>query len=121
MDRAVTYLNNNRQHMKYDKALRRLADRHRNDRGPADSVIEDRSESQAPGGPDGAETILKLRAVVVDGDLDDYMNYYRQRFRAEHHLARYDDTIDRLKSRRMTEKPEITYLLKRCASAYPRT
>jgi len=47
--------------------------------------------------PDGAETILKLRAVVVNGDLDDYMNYYKQRYRDEHHLARYDeDTIDRL-------------------------
>ena len=47
--------------------------------------------------PDGAETILKLRAVVVNGDLDDYMNYYKERYRSEHHLARYDeDTIDRL-------------------------
>ena len=47
--------------------------------------------------PDGAETILKLRAVVVNGDLDDYMNYYKNRYRDEHHLARYDeDTIDRL-------------------------
>jgi hypothetical protein len=25
--------------------------------------------------PDGAEVILKLRAVVVNGDLDDYMRY----------------------------------------------
>ncbi len=39
----------------------------------------------------------KLRAVVVNGDLDDYMNYYKNRYRDEHHLARYDeDTIDRL-------------------------
>jgi hypothetical protein len=27
--------------------------------------------------PDGAEVILKLRAVVINGDLDDYMNYYK--------------------------------------------
>ena len=47
--------------------------------------------------PDGAEAILKLRAVVVNGDLDDYMNYYKNRYRDEHHLARYDeDTIERL-------------------------
>ena len=26
--------------------------------------------------PDGAEDILKIRAVVVNGDLDDYMSYY---------------------------------------------
>ena len=47
--------------------------------------------------PDGAEAILKLRAVVVNGDLDDYMNYYKERYRDEHHLARYDDdTIEDL-------------------------
>ena len=47
--------------------------------------------------PDGAEVILKLRAVVVNGDLDDYMRYYKERYRSEHHLARYDeDTIERL-------------------------
>ena len=47
--------------------------------------------------PDGAEVVLKLRAVVVNGDLDDYMNYYKERCRSEHHLARYDeDTIERL-------------------------
>ena len=40
--------------------------------------------------PDGAEVILKLRAVVVNGDLDDYMNYYKARYRDEIHLARYD-------------------------------
>ena len=40
--------------------------------------------------PDGAEIILKLRAIVVNGDLDDYMNYYKNRYRNEIHLARYD-------------------------------
>ena len=39
--------------------------------------------------PDGAEVILKLRAVVVNGDLDDYMDYYKKRYRDEIHLARY--------------------------------
>ena len=47
--------------------------------------------------PDGAEVILKIRAVVVNGDLNDYMNYYKERYRSEHHLARYDeDTTERL-------------------------
>ena len=40
--------------------------------------------------PGGADVILKLRAVVVNGDLDDYMRYYKSRYREEHHLARYD-------------------------------
>jgi hypothetical protein len=46
---------------------------------------------------EGAEGILKIRAVVVNGDLEDYMRYYKQRYRDEHHLARYDEaTIEGL-------------------------
>ena len=61
-------------------------------------VIEDRfGITGARWSPDGAEVILKLRAVVVNGDLGAYMNYYKERYRAEHHLARYDPaTIERL-------------------------
>ena len=48
-------------------------------------------------GLEGAEAILKLRAVIASGDFDAYMNYYKERYRSEHHLARYDeDTIERL-------------------------
>jgi hypothetical protein len=99
LDRAVTYLQNNQQHMKYDKALENgwpiatgLIE------GSCRYVIEDRfGITGARWSPDGAETILKLRAVVVNDDLDDYMDYYKNRYRAEHHLARYDqDTIERL-------------------------
>jgi len=99
VDRAVTYLDNNRQHMKYDKALAAgwpiatgMIE------GACRFIIEDRfGITGARWSPDGAETILKIRAVVVNGDLGDYMRYYKERYRAEHHLARYDeDTIDRL-------------------------
>jgi hypothetical protein len=99
MDRAVTYLTNNHQHMKYDKALASgwpiatgMIE------GACRFVIEDRfGITGARWSPDGAETILKIRAVVVNGDLDDYMRYYKERYREEHHLARYDeDTIERL-------------------------
>jgi hypothetical protein len=99
MDRAVTYLTNNQQHMKYDKALAKgwpiatgMIE------GACRFVIEDRfGITGARWSPDGAEVILKLRAVVVNGDLDDYMRYYKERYRSEHHLARYDDdTIERL-------------------------
>ena len=99
MDRAVTYLTNNHKHMRYDKALEKgwpiatgMIE------GACRFVIEDRfGITGARWSPDGAETILKLRAVVVNGDLDDYMRYYKERYRSEHHLARYDeDTIDRL-------------------------
>ena len=92
MDRAVTYLDNNRRHMRYDKALAAgwpiatgMIE------GACRFVIEDRfGITGARWSPDGAEDILKLRAVVVNGDLDDYMRYYKERYRDEHHLARYD-------------------------------
>jgi hypothetical protein len=99
VDRAVTYLENNRQHMKYDKALANgwpiatgLIE------GSCRYVIEDRfGITGARWSPGGAEDILRIRAVVVNGDLDAYMRYYKQRYRDEHHLARYDDaTIDDL-------------------------
>ncbi len=92
MDKAVTYLTNNHKHMKYDKALAAgwpiatgMIE------GACRFVIEDRfGITGARWSPDGAETILKLRAVVVNGDLDAYMNYYKERYRDERHLARYD-------------------------------
>jgi hypothetical protein len=55
-------------------------------------VIEDRfGITGARWSPEGAEDILKLRAVVVNGDLGDYMRYYKTRYREERHLARYDE------------------------------
>jgi hypothetical protein len=92
LDRAVTYLTNNHKHMKYDKALEKgwpiatgMIE------GACRFVIEDRfGITGARWSPDGAETILKIRAIVVNGDLDDYMRYYKQRYREEHHLSRYD-------------------------------
>ena len=108
MDRAVTYLENNREHMRYDKALEKgwpiatgMVE------GACRFVIEDRfGITGARWSPDGADVVLKLRAVVVNGDLDDYMNYYKERYRARappcplrrgHHRAP--------KPRRMTEIP----------------
>ena len=92
MDKAVTYLTNNHTHMRYDKALANgwpiatgLIE------GACRFVIEDRfGVTGARWSPDGAEVILKLRAIVVNGDLDDYMNYYKTRYRNENHLSRYD-------------------------------
>ena len=92
VDKAVTYLENNHAHMRYDKALAAgwpiatgLIE------GSCRYVIEDRfGITGARWSPDGAEDILKIRAVVVNGDLDDYMTYYKTRYLHEHHLARYD-------------------------------
>jgi hypothetical protein len=99
MDKAVTYLQNNRSHMRYDKALAAgwpiatgMIE------GACRFVIEDRfGITGARWSPGGAEDILKLRAVVVNGDLNDYMRYYKTRYREERHLARYnEDTIEHL-------------------------
>jgi hypothetical protein len=92
MDRAITYLENNHQHMRYDRALEKgwpvatgMIE------GACRFVIEDRfGITGARWSPDGAEDILKLRAIVVNGDLDDYMDYYKARYLEERHLARYD-------------------------------
>jgi hypothetical protein len=92
LDRAITYLTNNHMHMRYDKALAAgwpiatgMIE------GSCRFVIEDRfGITGARWSPDGAENILKLRAVVVNGDLDDYMNYYKTRYREDVHLLRYD-------------------------------
>ena len=91
LDKAATYLENNHQHMRYDKALAAgwpiatgMIE------GACRYVIEDRfGITGARWSPDGAEDILKLRAVVVNGDLDDYMAHYKKRYLQEHHLTRY--------------------------------
>jgi hypothetical protein len=90
--KAVTYLTNNHAYMRYDKALAAgwpiatgVIE------GACRFVIEDRfGITGARWSPDGADVILKLRAVVVNGDLDDYMTYYKQRYRDDVHLTRYD-------------------------------
>jgi hypothetical protein len=92
VDKTVTYLTNNHQHMRYDKALAAgwpiatgVIE------GACRFVIEDRfGITGARWSPGGADVILKLRAVVVNGDLDDYMTYYKQRYRDDVHLTRYD-------------------------------
>jgi hypothetical protein len=99
VDKAVTYLTNNHMHMRYDKALANgwpiatgMIE------GACRFVIEDRfGITGARWSPHGAEVILKLRAVVINGDLGNYMNYYKARYRNQIHLARYDpDSIPRL-------------------------
>ena len=90
--KAVTYLTNNHMHMRYDKALAAgwpiatgVIE------GACRFVIEDRfGITGARWSPDGADVILRLRAVVVNGDLDDYMTYYKQRYRDDVHLTRYN-------------------------------
>ena len=83
MDKAVTYLTNN------DSTRRDAARPWRKAWPIATGMIEapgDRHRRQvrhagARRSSNGAETILKLRAVVVNGDLDDDMNDDKKRLR----------------------------------------
>ena len=74
---AVTYPTNNHMYMRYDQAL---ASGWPIAAGMIEGAcrFESKTVSESPGpdgrSPDGAE-VLKLRAVVVNGDLDDYMRY----------------------------------------------
>jgi hypothetical protein len=111
IDKAVTYLENNRQHMKYDEVLA-------NGWPIATGLIERSCRyaieyrfgiTGAKWSSDGAEDILKIRAAVVNGDLDDYIANYKDRYRDEHHLTRYDDdTIERLGLAARPERLEIS-------------
>jgi hypothetical protein len=41
-------------------------------------------------GTDGAETILKLRAIKANGDLDDYWTYHLNQEHRRIHESRYE-------------------------------
>ncbi len=43
--------------------------------------------------PDGAEVILKLRAVIANGDLDDYFAFHLRREHERIHHAKYRDGL----------------------------
>ena len=72
---AVTYLMNNHMYMRYDQALASGWPIATGMIEGACRFVPSKTVSESPGpdgrSPDGAEVILKLRAVVVNGDLDD--------------------------------------------------
>ena len=43
-------------------------------------------------GLDGAEAILRLRAIVVNGDLDAYWDWHISQEHQRNHLSRYQDS-----------------------------
>lgn len=94
IDRAVTYLSNNAAHMDYPTALQAgwpiatgMIE------GACRHVIEDRfGIAGARWSLDGAETVLKLRAVVINGDLEEFLTFYKQRQFEKIHLSRYAES-----------------------------
>jgi hypothetical protein len=60
--------------------------------GTCRHLINDRLDiTGARWGLHGAESILKLRAVVSSGDFDDYWSFHESREFERNHAARYDD------------------------------
>ncbi len=63
--------------------------------GAARWLIKDRMEvTGARWGLDGAEAILKLRALRGNGDLDDYLGYHFQQEKHRNHDSRYQQACD---------------------------
>ncbi len=94
-DRAAGYLHNKAPHLDYPTALAagwpiatgviEGACRH---------LVKDRMDiTGARWGLQGAEAILKLRAIIANGDLDTYWNYHLARERERIHASRYANTI----------------------------
>ncbi len=63
---------------------RRGAQRPASSKAPAGTSSKTAWTSPAPAGPDGAEAILKLRAIITNGDFDAYW---------AHHLAQEHDRV----------------------------
>ena len=94
-DRCATYLLNNKRWLDYPTALA-------NGWPIATGVIEgacrylvkDRMDiTGARWGIDGAEAVLKLRALISNGDLDDYWDWHLEQEQRRIHHTRYTDSV----------------------------
>jgi hypothetical protein len=93
-DEAARYLDNKKEHLDYATALEKgwpiatgVIE------GAARWLVKDRMDiTGARWGLDGAEAILKLRALTASGDLDDYWRYHLRREHERIHHARYRDS-----------------------------
>jgi hypothetical protein len=90
-DRCATYLLNKRPHLDYPTALANgwpiatgVIE------GACRHLIKDRMDiTGARWGLDGAEAVLKLRALKTNGQFDDYWAYHLTRERERNHESRY--------------------------------
>ena len=58
------------------------------------NIVKDRMDiTGARWGLDGAEAILKLRAVIASGDFEDYWRFHLRREHERLHDARYRDGL----------------------------
>jgi hypothetical protein len=91
LDDAITYLTGKKHYLRYDKALKNgwpiatgIIE------GACRHLVKDRMDiTGARWGLDGAEAVLKLRALRSNGDFDHYWRYHTQQEHRRNHLARF--------------------------------
>ena len=90
-DRSADYLANKTPYLDYATALERgwpiatgVIE------GACRHLVKDRMDrTGARWGLDGAEAVLRLRALVINGDFDDYWHFHLSHERERVHLVRY--------------------------------
>jgi hypothetical protein len=95
LDRCTDYLTNNADHLHYDHALDAgwpiatgIIE------GACRHLIKDRMDiTGARWGLPGAEAILKLRALITNGDFDTYWTYHLQQEHQRVHTSRYTNGL----------------------------
>jgi hypothetical protein len=90
-DRCADYLTNKTPYLDYSTALERgLPIATGVIEGACRHLVKDRMDrTGARWGLDGAEAVLKLRALVSNGDFNEYWRFHLSREQQRVHLARY--------------------------------
>lgn len=93
VDACARYLLNHKQYLRYHEFLADgLPIASGVIEGTCRSLVKDRMDiTGARWGLQGAEAVLKLRALRASGDLDDYLEYHRRRELDRNHLAKFDE------------------------------
>jgi hypothetical protein len=94
-DECARYLNNKQDHLGYNTALEKgwpiatgIVE------GACRHIVKDRMDiTGARWSLEGAEAILKLRALIANGDFEDYWRFHLRREHARIHHAKYPDSL----------------------------
>ena len=99
VDDCANYLLRKKRYLKYDKYLSQgLAIATGVIEGTCRYLVKDRMDiTGARWSLEGAEAILKLRALLASGDFEEYWEFYKQQELARNHISKYGDgEMDRL-------------------------
>lgn len=91
VDECADYLLKYQPYMRYDEALSAgLPITTSVVEGTCRHLVKDRmARTGARWGLEGGESVLRMRALVLNGDIDDYLDFHRDRELHRNHLARY--------------------------------